>query len=668
MSGETMNRTLAVLAAALIALASPAHAGIDKAGTTSANFLSVGSGASVLGMGGATLGWAGDLSAASWNPGALGFLNETEMMFSHAGLAAESSQEWASVGGGFGSHTRWSMSGLYQGVGSIEGRDAFNNPIGTLSASSMAFGVHGAQALSPNVSVGLGFKYVAELLAGVSGSGLGVDAGVSLRSGPIGFGVAAQNLGGKVRYDGGSSYAMPQNVGAGASYTDETHGLRFALDANFPNAYYNDVRAGVEWRRADRFALRTGYRMELNAASAEPLTGPTFGMGAGVNGFWFDYGFVLGGNGESQHRIGLTFRPGMMNLGATTSGVESTEPAKQPKSEPASPKPTKKSAETTAANAAPATTAAGQANDPYMPKPSKKSAAAATATGTAAATVTGTAAANATPKTPATQNAAPATPGTVTPAPTAAKSGTGATTATKTSAGAAVAAPAVAAPIVAAPKPPDVATSTAPATQTTKPAETAASPKTSDAATTTSATPSSVAAAPKSVAEVPKAATAAPVAAAVATGTVATAPKTAVETPKTAAEMTQAAAETAKPAAEITKPAAPPATAEAQKSAADAPKTAPATEGAKTAEVAKKAETTKAVETTKAAETAKAAPAPKTEPAKPRPAYVQLKKGQTLDDVAREWGVSVTSIMMENNLTTQKNVKPGTKIKLPPQR
>ena len=73
---------LTILTVALTARS--AAAGIDNAGTTSANFLSLGMGAGPLGMGGATLGMFGDLSTVSWNVGSLGKLSETQFSFSHA--------------------------------------------------------------------------------------------------------------------------------------------------------------------------------------------------------------------------------------------------------------------------------------------------------------------------------------------------------------------------------------------------------------------------------------------------------------------------------------------------------------------------------------------------------------------------------------------------------
>ena len=81
--------------------------------------------------------------------------------------------------------------------------------------------------------------------------------------------------------------------------------------ANFPSAYYNDVRAGLEWRYQDRFALRGGYRLDVGASADDRLGGPTFGFGTGANGLWLDYAFLAGSNGApASHRLGLTLRPG----------------------------------------------------------------------------------------------------------------------------------------------------------------------------------------------------------------------------------------------------------------------------------------------------------------------------------------------------------------------
>ena len=318
-------------ALALILSASLAHAGIENAGTTAGNFLSVGTGAGVLSMGGATLGAGRDLSAAAWNPAVLGYLSSSQYALSHASLALDVSQDWVAASGRVGrSATRWSASALYQNDGSLDGRDAFGAPTGSFDVSNLALGLAVARPFSPDVTAGARVNMIRESLGSASGSGFGVDLGVQARRGALGFGAAARNLGGKMKYDSGS-YDLPGVFGVGASWSDERNGLRFALDANFPRAYYNDVRFGGEWNWQQRVALRAGYRLELGAESGEPLGGPSFGLGTGVNGFWFDYAFLAGvDQAQGAHRFGVTFHPSFFQQRGVAPRADAGQAAQEP--------------------------------------------------------------------------------------------------------------------------------------------------------------------------------------------------------------------------------------------------------------------------------------------------------------------------------------------------
>jgi hypothetical protein len=299
---------VAALGTSLLASAT-ARAGFESAGTTAANFLSLGSGARTLAMGGATLGLDDEISGAAWNPAALGWANGTEAALSHAGLANRSLQEWGAVGGRIGrSETRWAVSGLYQDDGTFDGRDAAGASTGSFSVSSMAVGATLAQQVGRRASFGVGVKAVRENIADVTGSGLTFDAGAMVRAGLFGFGVAAQNLGGRMAY-GASHYPFPTSFGVGLGFSHPTTGVRVALDANFPRAYHSDLRAGAEWLHRGVLALRAGYRKELGSLD-DPLDGPSFGVGASHRGMWLDYGYLLSNGGSGQHRMGLRFRLG----------------------------------------------------------------------------------------------------------------------------------------------------------------------------------------------------------------------------------------------------------------------------------------------------------------------------------------------------------------------
>jgi len=291
----------AALAMGLVA-AGFAHADVDQTGTSAASFLTLGSGARILSMGGATLGLGDDLAASAWNPAALGWMERGEIVLSHSGLGNGTSQEWAGFGGGWNG-MRWALSGLYQGEGSFDGRDASNLSTGSFNVSSFAFGAHLARRFGDRVTLGAGAKAVNENLGTVSGFGATFDFGASVKAGDFGLGLAAQNLGGQMKYDG-AIYSFPGSFGAGLSYTMPNTGLKFAFDANFPKSYYNDVRFGAEWTWNEMLALRAGYRKELvngNIAD-DQLSGPTFGMGAGRNGLWIDYGYLVSSGGQGETR------------------------------------------------------------------------------------------------------------------------------------------------------------------------------------------------------------------------------------------------------------------------------------------------------------------------------------------------------------------------------
>jgi hypothetical protein len=305
-------RAAIVTAGMLAACAGAARAEGGAAGTTGAAFLQVGTGADVLSRGGATLALGGDLAVVPWNPAALGWMDGTQLALAHATLADEARQEWVAIGGRIGrSALRWSLDGLYQDEGTFEGRDAAGAETGDFGVSSTALALHVARPLTPLLSVGVGARYIGERLGTTSGTGYSLDAGVQLRAGPLGAGVALTNAGGSITY-GGTRCDPPTSLGIGAAVTLPGTGLTLLADADFPRAYYDDVRVGAEWRWHGLLALRAGYRRELSAPDEVAENGPSFGIGAGARGLRLDYGYLVPGTGEGQHRLSVALRPGSL--------------------------------------------------------------------------------------------------------------------------------------------------------------------------------------------------------------------------------------------------------------------------------------------------------------------------------------------------------------------
>jgi hypothetical protein len=306
---------LAVALALVVALgvalgARTVGADAGNAGLTVATFLAVPPGASAPGMAGTTLALGGDLVAATSNPASLGWVRGPTLALSHSQLPDGSRHEWASVGAPFGgSATHWSLAGLYAGQEAFEGRDASNQPTGSFSPSSAAIGLTLAQALGRHLALGLGSTFVSENLVGATGTGVTFGAGLIARAGPLGFGASAENVGGTMTY-GGARYGFPTSYGVGVAL-DPAAGFRLEVDANFPESYYDDVRAGAEYRWHDRVALRAGYRLELAPdPTADALTGLSFGMGAGVGGLWLDYAYLPSSAGGDNQRFGIVLSRG----------------------------------------------------------------------------------------------------------------------------------------------------------------------------------------------------------------------------------------------------------------------------------------------------------------------------------------------------------------------
>jgi hypothetical protein len=302
-----------------------AHAGANEVGTTAASFLLLSGGARDAGLAGAGLGWSEDLGGATLNPAVLGWLERYQLAVGHAPTSDATSREWMAFGGRLG-HTglRLGATGVYHSLGSFDGRDAANNPTGSFSASDLAAAFSLAHVVRDMAAFGLTVKYVREDLGEVAGSGATFDLGGQLRAGPVGVGLALQNLGGSMGYQG-SRYPFPTNFGAGVSVALPTTGLRLLADLNVPRGYYNDLRAGVEWDWHHTLALRMGYRHELGGESDDLLNGPAFGLGAGKNGFWLDYAFDPG-TATGEHRLSLRFTPGAWIPVAPTLGHAEWKP------------------------------------------------------------------------------------------------------------------------------------------------------------------------------------------------------------------------------------------------------------------------------------------------------------------------------------------------------
>jgi len=183
----------------------------------------------------------------------------------------------------------------------------------TFSPSYFNMGVSYSHRFDNKVSVGATVKFVNESLSNVSARAVALDAGVQYVSGEqdnFKFGISLRNVGSRMRFAGegltkprpnpnneavpyvvsyyerSAAYELPSQLSIGMSY-DWVLGStnRLSVLANFTsNAFSRDqIGGGVEFLMGQNFALRVGYKGELDADSVQKTldNGLSAGFSAG---------------------------------------------------------------------------------------------------------------------------------------------------------------------------------------------------------------------------------------------------------------------------------------------------------------------------------------------------------------------------------------------------
>lgn len=324
-------RAPALWLAALLAVFSAPELSAQAVETTDASsaaeaatFLLVPLGARNVGFGGAFAGATGDVEGAMWNPAALAGIDEWAVHYHGANDFGTSTH---AVGG----VVRWrsarvGLSLLAVDLGTIEGRDASNNPIGTIDVANTLAILTVAHPVSSIFEVGGSYKLV-RLGGSCRGcSGLAPDAtghafDLAVSAVPPGLdrlrlGFVASNLGGGIslRSDGPSD-PLPSRIRLGGEMEllrpgpdgDVEVRARADLQQTFSEFDDLDLFAGAEVAYRAIAFLRAGY-----AATGAGRTGPTLGVGVRHLGFHLDVGRAFddfaGFDSDSPFQVSLSYR------------------------------------------------------------------------------------------------------------------------------------------------------------------------------------------------------------------------------------------------------------------------------------------------------------------------------------------------------------------------
>jgi len=269
---------------------------VSKVGTTAATFLEIPVGARAIGMGGAFVGSANDVTSLYWNPAGMARLADREALFSHANWIADMMFNFAGVVvplGSFGavgvSFTSLTMDDMV--VRTVE------RPDGTgeyFSAADFAVGLHYARNLSDRFSIGFTAKYISQSIWHMQAQAFAMDLGALFTTqffNGMRIGAAITNFGTDMHMAGrdartfhpiddrklGSndripqaiemdSWPLPLNFQVGLAVdvlSSEEHTLTVSVDGFYPSGNTESVNVGAEFGFYNTLFLRAGQQSLL---------------------------------------------------------------------------------------------------------------------------------------------------------------------------------------------------------------------------------------------------------------------------------------------------------------------------------------------------------------------------------------------------------------------
>ncbi len=310
--GYTCVSLLIVLSASL-----PSDSHAADAGTTAANFLSLGVGPRAIAMGEAQVALADDVYATYWNPAGLARLESAEAGFAHAQYLQDINEEFGAYALPRGSLGTFAGSFTYFNVGKFQGYDAMGQPTQEVGAHDASVALSYARSLyherryGADVSVGATGRWIQERLDTVGATAYAGDLGViftpGIRWGDLlsGWkaGAALRNAGTSLKYDQ-DSFSLPREMSAGVSYTGSWLGedVIFSVEGTQPKAGPRFMGVGLEVWTLQILGLRGGYTSRGDLGN-----GLRMGAGLKLKTLQIDYAFSGAGDMGNSHYLSLTF-------------------------------------------------------------------------------------------------------------------------------------------------------------------------------------------------------------------------------------------------------------------------------------------------------------------------------------------------------------------------
>lgn len=278
-------------------------------GVSPFDFLFLDTSARPAAMGGAYAALSAGPETLDYNPAGLDKTDSNSVAFSHRIHFQDVSQQTAGIifkPDSIRNSFAFTLNTL--GFGNIQ-RTTLSNPsgagLGNFSIRDWAISAGLSQNIKDNLSSGLSVKYLRETIDDITGDAIAIDIGFMTDLNnydlPITLGVAAQNIGTKVKFQSDRE-DLPLNLKMGMAYKFLTDKGVFAIDMNSPRKGETSFHAGFEFKSLKYAAVRIGYN-----GRNESGNGLTIGFAGTYNKFLLEYAFIPYGNMGNSNVISLAF-------------------------------------------------------------------------------------------------------------------------------------------------------------------------------------------------------------------------------------------------------------------------------------------------------------------------------------------------------------------------
>jgi len=282
-------------------------------GTTTGNFLKMNIGTRAVGMGEAFCALSDDVSAMHWNPAGLGFIINPELETMHTFWLGDISHEYL----GYVQPLSWGTLGISASYLYMESMEKIRR--GVVEGKFNAYDIYGGLAyglpISESLSLGFNLMALQSKIDRDTAYGFSSDVGIkfSTLNRAFSFGISGQNLGITMRGE-----KLPVNIKAGLAFKirfpKERVDFSITLDGNKPLDGDYNFSIGIEHILLETFAVRVGYKYDLEENGLDSLAGLRVGAGLHWKGLITDYAWAPYGSLGTTHRVSLGYRFGKAGI------------------------------------------------------------------------------------------------------------------------------------------------------------------------------------------------------------------------------------------------------------------------------------------------------------------------------------------------------------------